>query len=139
MTRRQFYGGVFAVFVIGLTLIVNFPDVALTILTPAVPLAIIGATLATIYLYRVYRRQPEPRSRFWLMLLETFCALIAVGGWVGYLSFARILERLRLEGQDVFSLPAPPPSVSSPRHRSGSRSRRGSFVAGGTGGSSIAT
>lgn len=113
-TRRRFYLAVALAALAGLGLILVLPDVALVVLAALVPVSIAGAVVSTIYLRRVYVRQPIPRSRFFRMLVEMFGGLLVIGGWVGYLTVARITERAHLAGDIDWNLPAPPTGVSSP-------------------------
>lgn len=114
MTSRRFYLVALAAFALGLVAIVAYPDTALAVLIVLVPLAVLGAVVAVLYMWWVYRRQPTPRSRFFRMALETFGGLLLVGGWVAYLSVARVVERAHAAGDTMLIIPAPPPPISSP-------------------------
>lgn len=110
MSRGAFYLGLVVAAITGLVAILLFPEPTTIILTACVPIAIAGAVVATTYTVRVYRSQPIPRSRFFGIVLELFYALVLLGVWVGYLTVARLLERAGLG----WSIPAPPPTYSSP-------------------------
>lgn len=114
MKRRTFYLWLLAGFVAGLASIVLWPEPTLAVLTVAVPVSIAAALVAGLYLLRVYRWQPVPRSRFFRLFLETVALLLGVGLWVGYLTVARLMERGVAEGALSWALPAPPPTYSSP-------------------------
>lgn len=114
MSRRRFFATLVATFLFGLVAVAVAPDLALVVLSIAVPISIAAATVSTLYLVRVFRRQPKPRSRFFRMLVETFGALIVVGAWVGYLAVARVTERAVAAGALDWSLPAPPPATTGP-------------------------
>lgn len=114
MTRRRFYIVLLVAFVLGIIGIVVFPAEALTLIIVAVPLAILAAAGSVVYLRRVYGQQPKPRSRFFATTLETFYGLLVLGGWVGYLTVARVTERAQAAGLVEWTLPAPAPNISAP-------------------------
>lgn len=114
MTRGNFYLSIILVFAVGLLAVAVQPELTLAVLTVGIPLSILAALVSTLYLARIYRLQPVPRSRFFGMLLETFYALLFVGGWVGYLSVARLTQRLFEAGELGWFISAPPPAVTSP-------------------------
>lgn len=111
MTSRQSYVLAALAFVVGLGLILAFPEPSLTLLLYGVPIAIGAAAVSLLYLVHVFRRQTEPRSRFFKMVLEAFGTLLILGAWVGYLTIVRLAERSGTLAPGVW---APPPSVSSP-------------------------
>lgn len=114
MKRRTFYAWLLLGFVAGLVSIVLWPEPTLRVLTLGVPVSIAAAIVSGVYLFRVYRKQPVPRSRFFRLFLETIALLLGVGAWVGYLTVARLTERAVAEGNLDWSLPAPAPAYSSP-------------------------
>lgn len=114
MKRRTFYLGLLLLFGAGLAAILVAPELALTVLTVAVPTMIVAAFVSVAYLRRIYGRQPVPRSRFFGMLLETFYALLVLGIWVGYLTVARVTERAQDGGTIDWSVPAPGTMTSAP-------------------------
>lgn len=114
MTGARFYRIGAVLLTLGLLAIVFAPEPMLVGLSIAVPIALVAGIVSTSYLARVLVRQPVPRSRFFRMLVESFAGLMAVGVWVGYLSFARVLERARLDGAELPEIPVPPTTVTSP-------------------------
>jgi uncharacterized membrane protein YqjE len=73
------------------------------------PPLVVLAILAEIYLAKIYRDQPIPRSRFFRMLVAAQSGKIALGLWVGYLVVARAGDRT-----GWFSIPSPSMDVSGP-------------------------
>ncbi len=67
------------------------------------------AMLAELYLAKIYRDQPIPRSRFFRMLVAAQSGKLALGLWVGYLVVARAGDRT-----GWFSIPSPSMDVSGP-------------------------
>ena len=111
MKGRDFYSLLAVVGLAGLVVIMYATETAVAILTAAIPVAIVAAIGSTWYLWRVFRAQPIPRSRFFGMVLELFVALIVLGVWVSYLSVARALDR---DGTLDIHLPAPSTALSQP-------------------------
>ena len=95
--------------VAGLVAIVVAPDIALTIEVVAIPVVLVASWLSIIYLHRVFLRQPEPRSRFFAMLIAVSARKSLLGAWFGYLVVARIGERT-----GWFLIPVPSAEVSAP-------------------------
>jgi hypothetical protein len=110
----RYYLWLLLAFGAGIACTLLWPEPALAVLTVAVPVSIAGAIVAAVYLGRVFRQQPEPRSRFFRLFLETVALLVTSGAWVGYLTVARLTERAVAAGTLSWALPAPPPTYSSP-------------------------
>jgi hypothetical protein len=94
----------------GIVGIVVAPELALSVLSIAIPITVVAAAIAIVYTLYVYRRQSVPRSRFFGLYVEAVLALLLVGVWVGYLTVARLLERIESE----YRLPAPSALYSAP-------------------------
>ncbi|TMC00963.1 MAG: hypothetical protein E6J41_33790 [Chloroflexi bacterium] len=105
MKARDFSVWLIVALVVGLSALLFDPDTTLTILGIGIPVAIASAIVSTIYLYRVFQKQPLPRSRFFAMVLELFYALILLGAWVGYLTVARLTNA---------AVPLPPLTTTTP-------------------------
>ena len=73
------------------------------------PPLVVCALLAELYLAKIYRDQPIPRSRFFRMLVAAQSGKLALGLWVGYLVVARAGDRT-----GWFSIPSPSMDVSGP-------------------------
>lgn len=114
MRRRGFYVSLVGVFLIGVLAIIYAPEATLNVLIGLVIASVIGAVVSTLYLRHVYLDQPKPRSRFFGITLESFYNKIFIGGWVAYLTTARLTERLHAAQAIDWTLPAPPPAVSAP-------------------------
>ncbi len=94
---------------VGIILILVAPDAALTLEVIALPVVVVIALLAAFYLRRVYFFQPEPRSRFFGMVVDSSFRKVVFGAWIAYLVIGRIGDRT-----GWYFLPTPPPNVSSP-------------------------
>lgn len=73
-----------------------------------VPVVVIGAAVAAMYLQHAWQQQPPPRSKFFAMLVSSVWRMAVLGAWVGYLAVARVLEQVGVY------LPSPPRSTASP-------------------------
>lgn len=100
--------------VLGLVLVVLWPEAALLLELVALPLAVAGAVVGALYLRRLYVRQRRPRSVFFGMLVEMKSATAALGLWVGYLALGRISGLLHDAGILAGEIPVPEPRVSTP-------------------------
>ncbi len=101
-TALALMAGVIAILVLPATSL----DAAIVFgLPPLVMLAIV----AELYLARIYRDQPVPRSRFFRMLVAAQSGKLALGLWIGYLVVARAGDRT-----GWFSIPSPSTDVSGP-------------------------
>lgn len=109
MSRGTRYALEAAALVLGILLVNVAPGIALNIIVFALPAVLIGAAISILYLRRVYLWQPEPRSRFFGMLVSISARVEVIGLWVGYLVLGRIGDRT-----GWYYLPTPPPSISSP-------------------------
>jgi hypothetical protein len=79
------------------------------LLAALVPVMVVAAIVATLYLRRIYIRLPEPRPIFFRMLLEGAATKIAAGAIIGYIAVAFIVRDLELP----IELPTPPPGRST--------------------------
>lgn len=98
-----------ALLALGLLVILAAPDFALSVIVFALPSVLFGAGIGVLYLRRVYLFQPEPRSRFFGMLVSISTRLWFLGLWFGYLVLGRIGERT-----GRFELPIPPIYIANP-------------------------
>jgi uncharacterized membrane protein YqjE len=101
-TALALMAGLIAVLVLPATSL----DAAIVI---GLPPLVVCAVLAELYLARIYRDQPIPRSRFFRMLVAAQSGKLALGLWVGYLVVARAGDRT-----GWFSIPSPSTDVSGP-------------------------
>jgi hypothetical protein len=102
ITAFALVAGLIAVFVLPATSL----DAAIILGLP--PLVIL-AVISELYIVRIYERQPQPRSRFFRMLVAAQSGKLALGIWIGYLVVARAGDRT-----GWFSLPSPSTDVSGP-------------------------
>lgn len=98
-----------AALLLGLGAIVAAPDVAVAVEVVALPIILVVAWISVVYLRIVFLRQPEPRSRFFAMLVGVSARKELLGLWFGYLVIARIGDRA-----GWFELPVPDTTVTSP-------------------------
>lgn len=96
-------------FVAALEAVILVPNVAMTVLIGVAPLIVAGSVVATLYLRRIYLRQPTPRSRFFGMVVGISGRIAAASLWLVYLTIARIGDRT-----GWYAIPSPPPEISSP-------------------------
>lgn len=94
--------------VLGLAVIVVAPGLAILVELVVLPVVLIGAWVAIVYLRAIYRRQRPPRSRFFGMLITVSARKEFIGLWIGYLVVARLGAELHL-----FALPVPPMPTST--------------------------
>ena len=112
MTAR--YVAEFVGFIVCLVLIYASPELALSAIVLSLPVIAVLSGVSVIYLRRIYRKQPRPRSRFFGMLVGVSARTWIGGVWIGYLTVGRVLDRMHENGYPVATVPVPPPNISSP-------------------------
>lgn len=74
----------------GLAAIAAAPRVAIWVIVAGIPIILVAAGFSIVYLARLYRIQPVPRSRFFGMLLGILLRGELAGCWLGYVVLARV-------------------------------------------------
>lgn len=93
-------------------LVVMFPEPAAAIEAAVLPFFIIGVVVSTIYLWRIYGRNPV--GRIWRQVVGAQMTSLPFIVWVGYLVVVRLSAGAH-EATGWFPvLPVPPPGQSAP-------------------------